>query len=281
MWPASLRFALGALALAAACSSPKSVSQRDVRDAASPDAAPSDDDEVTLPGGYVASSCGTLGEACTLAEGCAEGEACAGGLCLPEERAAPCAEGCSGETPVCLLSRCVSVEQLACLCGRAQGRAQLALCAALRDGQSAENLPENALCAGAEDACAAGLSCLTGEDASGNATPGSCKRVCSQDDQCPSDCCTVTDGVAGRHCEPREVCLNACGALDDPCDGQRNLCCDGLVCAGEAPDAGMTDPALLGCKTPCRTHAACETGCCVLFVGSDDGICAPADRCER
>jgi hypothetical protein len=276
----------GLLSVLACCTSPKAtkdLSQGRDGGPAKRDAGGGGDEPLPLPNDFEPTiPCGDLGKACSVSEPCKGDLLCSAGTCLPDpdaDEAVACGDGCPAQAPICVQPTCVGAEQLACICAQPHGRERVGLCAGLREPPRTEGLVENSLCEQAPDACRDGLTCLTGKDPDGNPALGLCKEACEQDDDCGTACCTVEPGIAGPHCSPRERCVTECKALDQPCDGQRNVCCEGLVCSGTPPDASVVDPVLNGCKHPCDENGDCESGCCVLFTGRDNGICAPASRC--
>jgi hypothetical protein len=271
-------FLLSNVCLAAAfgCESPKSEpgSRATIDAGDDPSALPS-----TLPGGYTTRmACGDIGKICSAS--CPEGLLCSAGACVPahdDGALLRCPDGlCPEATPICALGSCVTVDELACLCANDASRPLCPQCDSLDENAGAgQCIAADALCDVRPDGCCEGLSCLQGKDDEGLSLLGLCKSPCSQHDDCDSKCCISGQGIAAAFCADTAACVTECRKLEDSCDGARNPCCEGLVCT-----QGMGDGAPGGCQKPCERDVECDSGCCLLFVGADHGVCAPAERCD-
>gem|GEM_PF-4573132 len=244
-------------------------------------------DDTVLPGGYVAANeCGNLGNTCQTGKPCGPGLTCEGSVCLPDpiyQSVDDCRlNGCPQEAPICLQGVCLTPDELGCVCLDRQGREKAHQCASLLPDASSECLFEESVCDGRPDGCCPGLACMQGKGPDGRQFLGICMKPCATDDECDSHCCGDNERVASTFCGTTfESCSNACRRLDEECDVGRNPCCQGLVCTQGAQDIGLN-----GCQIPCHDSGECqETGCCLLFTNADgskedNGICAPADRCQ-
>jgi hypothetical protein len=240
------------------------------------------DDPSVLPGGYAPHiECGALGNTCDANSPCSDGLFCQAGVCLPDldaTQSATCAgDACPIDVPLCVFGVCVTADQLACVCLDRSGRDRVSQCASIWDSDpGSQCLPADSLCDTSPEACCEGFSCLRGKDADDEPLLGLCKQPCDDDSECESGCCTEAEGIAGKFCAAAlSMCIGECRELNEECDGLRRPCCEGLVCARSA-----TDPELAGCQLSCVKNSECESGCCVLFQGRDNGVCGPADRCE-
>ncbi len=282
MWVLSL-IAVGVGAFG--CGSPKSKSDIDV----TPDGAATGADsgltpggKVVLPGGFEpAIRCGDLGKSCSVQTKCGGTLTCSGGNCLPkidDEKVFGCGDSsCPANTPICTLGVCLTTDQLACVCFQPAAQPVFENCRSLSKEDAPKCIAEDGLCDGSPDDCCDGLSCVQGKDASGKQQLGLCEKPCTALEECAADeCCASATGIATSVCGPRSLCIKACRPLNGECDGMFKPCCEGLVCSS-APD----DLPLNGCKYACDQDSDCDTGCCVLFSGRDNGICAPADRCTN
>jgi hypothetical protein len=266
-----------AVLLSAACSSPKS--KRVKHDSGvDPDGGLLE----TLPGGYDPRyACGRLGQSCDEDKECGDMLACVGGTCLPsKESTGSCTEGCPAKAPLCVSNSCMSADQLGCVCLDEHGAAVTAACDWLGELPMGECLPENALCDTHPKSCCTHTSCLQGKDEAGRQLLGLCKRRCVQHSDCDTNCCIESPSVGDKFCTDTKVCIERCRIQNEECDGTTRPCCEGMLCV-----KSDSDPALNGCQVTCTKNSECTSGCCVLFRGPhgeelDNGVCAPADRCE-
>ncbi len=265
------------------CGSPKSKSDLDVNpdgSASGGEGGTSNDGKVVLPGGFEPDIlCGDLGKACSVKVKCEGKLTCAGSNCMPKidgEKVIDCGDSsCPAEAPICTLGICLTIDQLACVCAQPAAQSVYANCKSLQKDDAPKCIDTDGLCDGSPDDCCTGLSCVQGKDESGKQQLGLCEKPCQEQTDCSADeCCATVDGVAGSFCGPRGLCIKACRPLNGECDGEFKPCCEGLICSS-SPD----DLTLNGCKVSCDQDSDCDTGCCVLFSGRDNGICAPKDRC--
>jgi hypothetical protein len=74
--------------------------------------------------------------------------------------------------------------------------------------------------------------------------------------------------------------LGGGGAPPAPCRGTGESCVNSLdCCEGSTCNNTAQAPALNGCHPRCSKDAECATGCCVLFTGDTNGICAEKQWC--
>lgn len=265
------------------CDSPKSKSDVGVdKDASAGNAGDGGGtpDKVVLPGGFEPSiSCGALGDGCGVEQACSGRLVCSGSNCLPKvdnKKVVSCGDAsCPTDAPICALGVCLTTDEMACVCANPDATAVFKPCQSLLPKDGPKCTPEDGLCDASPDSCCDGLSCMQGKDKNGRQLLGLCKKPCAEGAACAEgECCATADGIADEFCGPRSLCVKECRELDEECDGDLRPCCDGFICATSDKDA-----ALNGCKLPCAKDSECDTGCCVLFTGRDDGICAPKDRC--
>jgi len=238
------------------------------------------DGKVVLPGGFEpAIDCDGLGQACGVEIKCPGKLACAGSNCMPavdNKKVFSCGDAsCPAEAPVCTLGICLSVDQLGCVCANPDAQEVYSQCKSLLPQGAPTCTPEDGLCDGAPSDCCEGLSCLRGKDASGRMALGLCKVPCGKEADCATtECCASADGIAGSFCGPRDLCRAECRGLREECDGDLTPCCEGFICA-----TSPSDPVLDGCQKVCEKDVECDSGCCILFTGKDNGVCGPKDRC--
>ncbi len=263
------------------CESPKSTGSRDGDGSASGgDGGGASDGRVVLPGGFVPKiDCSGLGQSCGVSIKCPGKLACAGANCMPavdNKTVFACGDAsCPSEAPICTLGICLTVDQLACVCAEPDAQSMYNSCRSLLPQGGLVCTPENGLCDGAPTNCCEGLTCLRGQDASKRQALGLCKVPCKSDTGCKDiECCASADGIAGPFCAPRDTCRSECRQLREECDSDLKPCCEGLLCA-DSPN----DPILDGCQQRCMKDKDCDSGCCRLFTGKDNGVCAPKDRC--
>jgi hypothetical protein len=236
-----------------------------------------------LPGGYDPRiECGKVGASCDGDMECGDGLECSGGTCLPTvEENGSCAEGCTKRAPLCVSNRCVSADQLGCMCLDAHGKEVTSECETLGELPAGECIAENGLCDTHPTSCCVGTSCIKGTDGQGRQLLGVCKKRCVKNDNCDTGCCLEAPSLGEGFCAETALCIERCRVQHEECDGLTRPCCEGMLCV-----RSETDPALNGCQPTCTKNSECpDTNCCVLFndmhgFPTDNGVCAPADRCE-
>jgi hypothetical protein len=73
---------------------------------------------------------------------------------------------------------------------------------------------------------------------------------------------------------------NTGGTPPVQCKGTGEACTNSLdCCEGSTCNNTAQAPALNGCHPRCTQNTDCQTGCCVLFSGDTQGICAEKEWC--
>lgn len=280
-------FLVLALSLAIACSP---TSKKVMLDGGPAEGGAGQTQKGELPGGYEARiRCGDLGASCKDDGACAGDLDCVIGTCLPRvpEQTSECSSTtCPREKPLCVSQRCVTPDQLGCLCLNPHSREIISECRSITSSASGCT-SESGLCDGDPSSCCTEdkeLSCVRGDTEEGEQLLGLCLEQCDKDADCKeTGCCAEVPSLGHAFCGPVTLCQSECRELREECDGTtgRRPCCSGLLCTKVSSDDALAKT----CQQPCKKSGECDTGCCVLFSGEngeplDHGVCLTPDRCK-
>jgi hypothetical protein len=222
-------------------------------------------DDTTWP--LPTTACGSAGLDCST--GCDATTICMVGieLCLPPSSGAVsllCVPGsCDAATPYCIAQQCMTAEQAACVCATSTAKERDSACAGGPEAALGTCLGVEEFCDSAPWNCCAGSTCV---QASGIA--GQCQQLCTNDTDCPSNCCVETVAGTDKICAPPEACGGACAAQGAACGADANgqACCAGTTCI-------YADGVSATCAPLCAHSSECASQCCAAIQGTGEAAC--------